>query len=48
VDGRTDRHYEAHIVAFRNFANALKIRENGIIASATGHDSNPEYSLSAP
>jgi len=50
MDGqaRTDRHDEAIIVAFRNFANTPEIREKGIIASAIGHDSNPDYSLSAP
>jgi len=50
MDGqtRTDRHDEAKIVAFHNFANAPKVREKGIIASAIGHDSNPDYSLSAP
>jgi hypothetical protein len=48
VDGRTDRHDEANIFAFRNFANAPKVLENRIIASVIGHDSNPDYSLIAP
>jgi len=45
---RTGRHDEVNTVAFRNFASAPKIREKGIIASAIGHDSNPDYSLIAP
>ena len=48
MNGRTGRRDEANIVAFGNFANAPKVLEKGIISSAIGHDSNPDYSLSAP
>jgi len=50
MDGRTeaDRHDEANVVAFRNFASAPIVRR-GLSPLPLGKTpTNPDYSLSAP